>query len=339
MADLTKNPTGTDIKKHVQDALDERESKNAYGVSLIPYHTHNGTDSPLIDDNANGLTIDQLLPSQTGNSGKVLTTNGTVSSWASTVPLVQPTVSLLVVAGGGAGTQGGGGGGGVLSPSAYSVAIGSYTVIIGNGGSGTVGQDTIFDILTAKGGGLGGSGDNGVGGLGGNGGGGSYKFSAGTTTGGTGSQGFNGGTNGGYVGGDEPAGGGGGAGAIGGSATSATVAGNGGVGYQSSISGAATYYAGGGGGSFGSAGGTAGTGGNGGGGNGSVNAGGSSGTVNTGGGGGGGVLGHAGGSGGSGIVIISYPTGTLTATGGVITTNGGNTIHTFIVSGTWYRTA
>jgi hypothetical protein len=100
MADITNNPTGTDIKKHVQDALDERESKNAFGVSLIPFHTHNGTDSPLIDDNANSIptlpvsianggtgqitqqtAIDALLPSETANSGKFLTTNGTTASW------------------------------------------------------------------------------------------------------------------------------------------------------------------------------------------------------------------------------------------------------------------
>ena len=47
MADLATKPTSDQIKQHVQDALDERESKNAYGVSLIPYHTLNGyTEQP-----------------------------------------------------------------------------------------------------------------------------------------------------------------------------------------------------------------------------------------------------------------------------------------------------
>jgi hypothetical protein len=38
-------------------------------------------------------------------------------------------------------------------------------------------------------------------------------------------------------------------------------------------------------------------------------------------------------------VIIAYPTGAITATGGIITTSGGNTIHTFNASGTFERTA
>lgn len=39
------------------------------------------------------------------------------------------------------------------------------------------------------------------------------------------------------------------------------------------------------------------------------------------------------------IVIISYPTGSITATGGTITTSGGNTIHTFTSSGTFNITS
>jgi hypothetical protein len=56
------------------------------------------------------------------------------------------------------------------------------------------------------------------------------------------------------------------------------------------------------------------------------------------GGGGGGWAFWPAGAGGSGIVILSYPTGTLTATGGTITTSGGNTIHTFTSSGTFQIT-
>jgi len=40
-----------------------------------------------------------------------------------------------------------------------------------------------------------------------------------------------------------------------------------------------------------------------------------------------------GGDGASGVVVISYPTGGITATGGTITTSGGNTYHTFTSSG------
>jgi hypothetical protein len=82
------------------------------------------------------------------------------------------------------------------------------------------------------------------------------------------------------------------------------VGGNGGIGYLSSISGTATYYAGGGGGGtyFG---GTLGTGGLGGGGNATIN-----GTPNTGGGGGGqkNNLTTAAGTGGSGIIVLRYST-------------------------------
>ncbi len=44
-------------------------------------------------------------------------------------------------------------------------------------------------------------------------------------------------------------------------------------------------------------------------------------------------------AGGSGVCIVRYPAGTLTATGGTITTTGGFTYHAFTSSGTWTRTA
>ena len=51
--------------------------------------------------------------------------------------------------------------------------------------------------------------------------------------------------------------------------------------------------------------------------------------------GGGGGYNATGGNGSAGVVVISYATGTLTATGGSITTSGGNTIHTFTTNGTF----
>ena len=39
--------------------------------------------------------------------------------------------------------------------------------------------------------------------------------------------------------------------------------------------------------------------------------------------------------GNNGIVIISYPTGTVNATGGTKTINGADTIHTFTTDGTF----
>lgn len=47
----------------------------------------------------------------------------------------------------------------------------------------------------------------------------------------------------------------------------------------------------------------------------------------------------SGGPGGNGIVVIRYLTGTMTATGGTVTTSGGYTIHTFTANGTFTRTA
>jgi hypothetical protein len=128
-----------------------------------------------------------------------------------------------------------------------------------------------------------------------------------------------------------PAGGGGGAGGVGGNATSNT-AGNGGIGASNSITGSpVTYASGGGGGIIGKTAGTASDGGGGG----SSSGTGAAGRPNTGGGGGGGggAIG-AGGAGGSGIVIIRHPS-SIAATGGTITTVGGDTVHTFTSNGTF----
>lgn len=154
-------------------------------------------------------------------------------------------------------------------------------------------------------------------------------------------QGKNGGSSGGWRGGA----GGGGASTVGSTCTASYVGVAGGAGLTSSIGMLATcpaggtapdcYYAGGGGGG-GALGGAGGAGGAGGGGAGGYNnAVGNPGTSNTGGGGGGGYgSAYAGGAGGSGIVIVRYLSGTLSATGGAITTSGGYDIHTFTTTGT-----
>lgn len=221
-------------------------------------------------------------------------------------------VDFLVVAGGGgagASSPGGGGAGGVLVGSASVVSGSAITVTVGAGGGGTSsttaptsGSNSVFGSVTATGGGQGGN--NGIkGGDGGSGGG-----STATATGGQGTinQGFGGGTA--YVsGGGGSSGGGGGAGGVGQTPRQYNVAGQGGNGLGSVITGTMTGYGGGGDGSYGNVGSgysAAGTpyggggiapGGNGG-----------DGTVNTGGGGGAGP-GYTGGTGGSGIVVISYP--------------------------------
>lgn len=227
-------------------------------------------------------------------------------------------INYLLTGGGGAGGVsggsngvGGGGAGEVITGSAPVIPQG-YSIVIGAGGTaGGSGASTTGLGFTAIGGSPGlPSSSNGTGGASGN--------------------GFTGGTFGGA--GLQQGGGGAGASMNGGNSTGGN-SGNGGDGISSSISGTATFYGGGGGGS-----GSGGTGGQGGGGRGGIfglNTPGVSGTANTGGGGGGSIAAGGNTSGGSGVVIISYPTGTVTATGGTITTSGGNTIHTFTASGTW----
>lgn len=241
---------------------------------------------------------------------------------------------FLVVAGGGGGNSGGGGAGGYRTSAGTSGGgasaeaklslnpTQSYTVTVGAGGSANAnGSNSVFSSITSTGGGKGGTNTTAAGN--GGSGGGAYTAYKGT---GTAGQGYNGG--GGNANGF---GGGGGAGAVGGDNVT-TSGGAGGAGVSSSITGTAVTRAGGGG---GGALGSGGAGGSGGGGTGETNAGGSTGgTANTGGGGGGNYnsagLGSAG---GSGIVIISYA-GAQQFGGGVVTSVGGNTIHTFTTSGT-----
>jgi hypothetical protein len=99
------------------------------------------------------------------------------------------------------------------------------------------------------------------------------------------------------------------------------------------VSGVPVYYAGGGGGapSDTSATGSGGLGGGGDSGNSTIAA--STGSINTGGGGGGNAaVAPSAGAGGSGVVIIRYLTAGITATGGLVTTDGAYTVHQFTAS-------
>lgn len=282
-----------------------------------------------------------------------------ITSTNITVPVTSSNVNALLVAGGGGGGSsnhlsgfpaGGGGAGGYLEVSSHPVTLShAYAITVGAGGAGATsaategasGASSVFDTYSTTGGG-GGAGDslsspanNGRAGGGGGGG-------AGSGTGGNGDPGGDGGT--GSATGNGGGGGGGGSSGTGGNASGAGfgTGGNGGAGTANTISGGSVTYGGGGGGAAFTTG-TAGTGGSGGGGAGNKNTGaGSAGSANTGGGGGGGGQGAGGegngGDGGSGVVIISYPTASMTATGGTITTSGSNTIHTFTTSGTFTPT-
>jgi hypothetical protein len=264
-------------------------------------------------------------------------------------PPVTSNIEVLVVAGGGAGggtsgptsgghyNGGGGGAGGLLSSTTYAVTAGSaVAVTVGAGGAsvtsldGNNGLNSVFGTMTSIGGG--GGGRYGTAGKNGGSGGGSGRDN-GTAGTGTVGQGNNGGT------GEN--GGGGGAGAVGLAA--------GGIGVSSSITGVATYYAGGGGAATGGS--TGGAGGLGGGGAGrnpnnvnGIPGNATDATPNTGGGGGGagganGVA-YSSGAGGSGIVIVKYLTGATTTSveASNLTISSGSISPTFATNTLAYTT-
>jgi len=87
-----------------------------------------------------------------------------------TIPQGTGTFEVLIVAGGGGSSAsisgGGAGAGGIIHSTGYSLSAGSYSVSVGDGGTagppspsevGTPGGDSIFHLLTAKGGGANGS--------------------------------------------------------------------------------------------------------------------------------------------------------------------------------------
>lgn len=259
----------------------------------------------------------------------------------------------LVVAGGG-GTSGGssepagGGGAGGMLTGTLSIPAGSvFTITVGAGGAGIVGNTPAsngansvlsrlgYSDIAAIGGGRGGNGSGGAGNSGGSGGG-SSGWSGPAGGSGTAGQGNNGGAGGAFGSGGGYASGGGGGKSAAGVAAASNKGGDGGAG-MAWPTGSSNYYAGGGGGGTLYTGST-GIGGIGGGGNGCASAlqsSGNSGTANTGGGGGAANgLSGVGGSGGSGTVIIRY-FGTPRGNGGTITQTGGYTYHTFTSSGTF----
>ena len=287
------------------------------------------------------------LTTSGGNQIHTFTSSGTLS------PITPITASYLVVAGGGgagfsgaipggAGAAGGGGAGGYQTSSATLYSGATYVVTVGAGGSSATsvsqqGGDgsssslagTGITTVTSTGGGGGGTSDSSFrNGRNGGSGGGSGAFSgAGTAGTGTSGQGNNGGT---AVEANVAGGGGGGASAAGNNGSSGQ-GGNGGAGSSSSISGSSITYAGGGGGTVRT--GTPGAGGAGGGGSASGSGAGTPGTANLGGGGGSNYNGvGSSGAGGSGVVIISYA-GSQAFNGGLVTSSGGNTIHTFTSTG------
>lgn len=311
-----------------------RVTKNADGTTLVDSRGYNTCDTDALRRFERGVTL-------------------AYDAESNPIPPPPPpppsgySVDYLVVAGGGGGggsgganssIGAGGGAGGMIEGVNHSVTANqAYVITVGAGGaSDRKGNNSVFDGITAIGGGLGGQ--SGPGGAGGSGGGAGsdgswYAGGAGTT-----GQGNKGGDT--YAVPYFSTGGGGGAGGAGVNGAP-SQSGTGGVGKASSISGASVIYAGGGGGGAAvwAGGSAAGAGGSGGGGGGGYNgaSGGSPGTPNRGAGGGGSANydpASGGGSGGSGIVIIRY-LGAQRGTGGTVTSVGGYTIHTFTTSGTF----
>ena len=239
-------------------------------------------------------------------------------------------IDFLIIAGGGGTTDaatfygGGGGAGGYIYNTGLTINVGTYPIVIGNGGVKVNGDDSTFSGYTAIGGGAGR--ERNTAGNNGGCGGGAGMPNAGTLAGGTGSQGFNGGST--NIGLSTRGAGGGGIGAVGGDNAGSNTAGSGGNGLIFSIFTGTTF----GGGGEGSDGNNA-TPGIGGGGSSGASP--TNGTPNTGGGGGGVGGSQTGKNGGSGIAMFRFLTSDLsdfTITGGSSSINGSYTIITFTTS-------
>lgn len=225
---------------------------------------------------SNVNTTPTVAPKASG--GNIITNDGTY--WIHTflssgtfTPQTALSCDYLVVAGGGSSGyrsdacyyMGGGGGGGLRSTVGVTGGGGSlesklstaantaYTVTVGAGApapsainqAGIKGSDSSFSTITSTGGGAGGLYDN-NGGAGGSGGGAGGNDLASTGGAGTTSQGYAGGNKVGTTYSATGAGGGGAGGVGGNGGNSSGAGGTGGACVQISISGTATYYAGGG---------------------------------------------------------------------------------------------
>jgi hypothetical protein len=311
------------------------------------------TNGTLTPDGATNFTGPSTLKAGTWISVSA----STVTDISTTTSPTTASINYLVVGGGGGGggaddysgwSAGGGGGGGEVIVDTASIAVGSHAITIGAGGSGNnpsfvpdssnSGKPTVFGAIdTALGGGFGGSGRQTAGFNGGDGanggGGGGVDISADAGAAGVGTPGNNGG-----AGNADGTGGGGGSTAGAGVAGTATNGGNGGGATANSLTGTSVNYGAGGGGGSGS--GSAGQGVFNCSGSGGDNSNGSNATANRGGGGGGASNNNVGspktgGNGSSGIVVISYPMGSMVAVGGTMTIVGTNVVHTFTEDATF----
>jgi hypothetical protein len=244
----------------------ELDNNGTLPSGLVGYYKFNESSGTTITDSSGNNNDGNFF------NGPIITTDGDYTVYTFTSSGVisvssDTNVAVLVVAGGGGGGGnhgGGGGAGGLVYSSSYLLTAGNKIVTVGSGGNGnnslssivgTKGGNSVFDNITALGGGYG----RGYTSLtspttGGSGAGGTSR--SGYTTGAIATQTDSGGATGyGHSGGnavinqtDWPSGGGGGAGGVGSNAANDGQGGNGGVGLAFDINGTLMYYAGGGGG-------------------------------------------------------------------------------------------
>ena len=331
-----KGVTGTSTVNVGSSTLTCNDTANNY-TGIMSYTC--GSDRTFVIDKSCKI----ISPNCTGNTPDTTTVPGQViHQFLASGSLncdAAKTVEIMVVGGGGSGgssnvsSAGGGGGGGIVVLSSYNLAIGLYSVSIGNagtagiqngnGGNSSFSSGKIYLIGYGGGAGAGAFGSNGL--SGGSGGGGHWGAppDGGASTKGLATQTINGNTTNissaviyGNIGGSSnrvsvstAGGGGGGATSAGGdgsgTGSSSTNAngGNGGTGYTSSITGTSVTYGAGGGARGVTSSGVGGTG------NGTGNASStaaSNATANTGS-GGGAAWNASPGKGGSGIVVVRYP--------------------------------
>ncbi|HOX96668.1 MAG TPA: hypothetical protein PLI45_04805 [Candidatus Woesebacteria bacterium] len=230
MADqfATDTYTGNATSSAVTDAV--TVSVTPSNVDLMEYSSNSSAQSAYLASEITGTggTISNVGVYKVHS----FTTDGTFT------PAFVGNVEALVVAGGGAGgvgtNSGGGGGGGLIYDSSHAVTATGYSITVGNGGqtASANGGNSVFNTLSAIGGGGGGS-PGGTGKDGGSGGGGSANGTGLAGGSGTTGQGNAGGAGSGWY-----AGGGGGAGGVGTSAGSGT----GGAGLNYSVSGTSVTY-------------------------------------------------------------------------------------------------
>ncbi len=119
-----------DIQKQIADAIEADKKQSQYGVSRVPYHTHNNIDSPLL----HFVGLADVPNSFTGFAGDVLTVNQLQTGidfnsslhWTGNVLEITGNISMV---NGAARTIS-------ILPAAASVAGNSLTVVSGNATSG-----------------------------------------------------------------------------------------------------------------------------------------------------------------------------------------------------------